>query len=68
MPSESSSRSTTKSALKVWLLGDSIRGQHQPLVAQQLAGDAEVVSLAENGAFSLHTLTRFRQLAPPTVS
>ena len=55
----------------VWLLGDSIRGQYQPLVAQQLAGAADVVGPAENGAFSLYTLMRLdywvAELGAPTI-
>jgi lysophospholipase L1-like esterase len=42
---------------KVMLLGDSIRMSYQPLVADLLAGKAEVVGPAVNGRFSLFTLT-----------
>jgi lysophospholipase L1-like esterase len=42
---------------KVMLLGDSIRISYQPLVAELLAGKAEVVGPAVNGRFSLFTLT-----------
>ena len=52
------STSASNGLPRVWLLGDSIRGQYQPLVAQQLAGSADVVGPAENGAFSLYTLMR----------
>ena len=39
------------------LLGDSIRMSYQPLVAEQLAGRAEVVGPRVNGRFALFTLT-----------
>jgi len=42
---------------KVLLLGDSIRMSYQPLVAELLADQAEVVGPAVNGRFSLFTLT-----------
>ena len=42
---------------KVMLLGDSIRMSYQPLVAELLAGKAEVVGPRVNGRFSLFTLT-----------
>jgi lysophospholipase L1-like esterase len=42
---------------KVLLLGDSIRMSYQPLVADLLADEAEVVGPDANGAFSLFTLT-----------
>ena len=48
----------------VWLLGDSIRMSYQPLVATALEGVAQVVGPAENGQFSLYTLSslnRWRQ-------
>lgn len=41
----------------VWLLGDSIRMSYQPLVANALAGIADVIGPAENGQFSLYTLS-----------
>ena len=43
---------------KVLLLGDSIRMSYQPLVAEALAQEADVVGPGENGQFSLHTLGR----------
>ena len=56
---------------RVWLLGDSIRQQYQPLVAQQLAGAADVVGPADNGAFSLYTLIRLdywvAEIGAPTI-
>ncbi len=42
---------------KVMLLGDSIRMSYQPLVAELLAGKAEVVGPSVNDRFSLFTLT-----------
>ena len=42
---------------KVLLLGDSIRMSYQPLVAEALAGHAEVVGPAENCQYSLYTLS-----------
>ena len=42
---------------RVMLLGDSIRMSYQPLVAQRLAGEAEVWGPAENCQFSLYTLS-----------
>jgi len=41
---------------RVLLLGDSIRMSYQPMVAQMLADEANVVGPAENGQFSLYTL------------
>lgn len=41
---------------RVLLLGDSIRCQYQPLVAQQLADSAGVVGPEDNCRFSLYTL------------
>jgi len=41
---------------KVLLLGDSIRMSYQPLVAEALAGKAEVVGPKENGQHAKHTL------------
>ena len=38
---------------KVMLLGDSIRLSYQPLVAERLAGKAEVVGPQINGQFAL---------------
>jgi lysophospholipase L1-like esterase len=56
---------------KVLLLGDSIRMSYQPLVADRLAGKAEVVGPAVNGQFSLHTLASlghwFETLGTPDV-
>lgn len=43
---------------RVLLLGDSIRVGYQPLVADKLRGQAEVVGPADNGRFSLYTLMR----------
>jgi len=40
---------------KVLLLGDSIRGSYQPLVAEALAGKAEVVGPNENCQHAQHT-------------
>ena len=40
---------------KVLLLGDSIRLSYQPIVANLLAREAEVVGPEENGQFSLYT-------------
>ena len=42
---------------KVMLLGDSIRLSYQPLVAELLAGKAEVVGPHINGQFALYTLS-----------
>ena len=42
---------------KVLLLGDSIRMSYQPLVAEILAGKAEVVGPADNCQYSLFTLS-----------
>lgn len=42
---------------KLLLLGDSIRLSYQPLVADLLAGKAEVVGPRVNGRFALFTLT-----------
>ena len=42
---------------KVMLLGDSIRLSYQPLVAERLAGKAEVVGPQINGQFALYTLS-----------
>ena len=42
---------------KVLLLGDSIRMSYQPLVAEILAGKAEVVGPADNCQFALYTLS-----------
>jgi len=43
---------------RILLLGDSIRRSYQPLVADRLAGVADVVGPAENGQFSAYTLDR----------
>jgi lysophospholipase L1-like esterase len=43
---------------KALLLGDSIRGQYQPLVAEALKESAEVVGPADNCQYALYTLTR----------
>ena len=48
---------TMSELLKVLLLGDSIRGSYQALVTEILDGKAEVVGPAENGQFSLYTLS-----------
>ena len=57
--------------LKVLLLGDSIRMSYQPLVAEALAGRADVVGPEENCQFSLHTLGhlagRLRELGTPDI-
>ena len=42
---------------RVLLLGDSIRGSYQPLVADALKGEAQVVGPAENCQYSLYTLS-----------
>ena len=42
---------------KVLLLGDSIRMSYQPYVEQILDGKAEVVGPADNGQYSLYTLS-----------
>lgn len=42
---------------RVMLLGDSIRMSYQPLVAERLAGEAEVWGPDENCQFSLYTLS-----------
>ena len=42
---------------RVMLLGDSIRMSYQPLVAELLAGRAEVFGPRVNGRFALFTLT-----------
>ena len=42
---------------RVLLLGDSIRMSYQPLVAQMLRGEAEVVGPEDNCQFSLFTLS-----------
>lgn len=42
---------------KIMLLGDSIRMSYQPLVAEELAGRANVVGPRVNGRFALFTLT-----------
>ena len=42
---------------RVLLLGDSIRMSYQPLVAEILAGKAEVVGPADNCQYSLFTLS-----------
>ncbi len=56
---------------RVWLLGDSIRMSYQPLVAEALAGKAEVVGPGENGQFALHTLANlgvwYEQLGKPDI-
>lgn len=46
-----------RSKAKVLLLGDSIRISYQPLVAQKLRTEATVVGPAENGQYSLYTLS-----------
>jgi lysophospholipase L1-like esterase len=56
---------------KLLLLGDSIRGSYQAIVAKLLAGQAEVVAPAENGQFALYTLAALgrwlEQLGTPDV-
>lgn len=46
---------------KVLLLGDSIRMSYQPIVAELLADEAEVVGPAENCQFSLYTLSALQR-------
>ena len=56
---------------KILLLGDSIRMSYQPIVAELLAEEAEVVGPAENCQFSLYTLSALQrwlvELGPPDV-
>lgn len=56
---------------KVLLLGDSIRMSYQPLVAERLAGRAEVVGPSVNGQFALFTLSSlanwFGELGTPDI-
>jgi len=46
---------------KVLLLGDSIRMSYQPIVAELLVDEAEVVGPAENCQFSLYTLSALQR-------
>lgn len=46
---------------KVMLLGDSIRMGYQPLVAELLKGKAEVIGPAENGQYSLYTVSAIKR-------
>ena len=49
---------------RVWLLGDSIRMSYQPRVGELLEGKAEVVGPADNGQFSLYTLSSIDRWLP----
>ncbi|PJB70057.1 MAG: hypothetical protein CO095_09350, partial [Armatimonadetes bacterium CG_4_9_14_3_um_filter_58_7] len=42
---------------RVLLVGDSIRVSYQPLVAELLAGKAEIVGPADNCQYALYTLS-----------
>lgn len=56
---------------KVLLLGDSIRMSYQPVVARLMEAEAVVVGPADNGQFSLYTLSSlkrwFAELGTPQV-
>ena len=56
---------------RVLLLGDSIRLGYQPLVAEALRGEAEVVGPEDNGRFAKYTLWGvngwLREFGPPAV-
>ena len=49
---------------QIWLLGDSVRMQVQPVVAEMLAGEAEVSGPEENGRWSGYTLNSLRFWLP----
>ena len=50
---------------KVWLLGDSIRMSYQAVVRRGLEGIADVVGPAENGQYSLYTLSSLGRWLTP---
>ena len=49
---------------QIWLLGDSVRMQVQPVVAEMLAGEAQVSGPEENGRWSGYTLNSLRFWLP----